>query len=83
MPAYVVQALAERRLTSAYRQRPAYQKNDYLAWIKPAKQDPTRRRRLAQMLEELEQGDRYMKMAWRPSAARPVSGRRMKPRSGR
>ena len=83
MPACVVQALAERRLASAYRQRPAYQRNDYLAWIKRSSQDPTRRRRLAQMLEELEQDDRYMMMAWRLSAARPVVGRRMKPRPGR
>jgi hypothetical protein len=60
-----------------------YQQNDYLAWIKRAKQDTTRGRRLAQMLEELEGGDRYMKMAWRPSASGPVSGRGTKHRSRR
>jgi len=83
MPAYVAQELAERRLMSAYKQRPAYQQNDYLAWIKRAKLDPTRRRRLTQMLDELEQGDRYMKMAWRPSAITSVLGRGTKPRPRR
>jgi uncharacterized protein YdeI (YjbR/CyaY-like superfamily) len=50
----------------AYRLRPAYQQNDYLGWITRAKLEPTRKRRLAQMLGELSRGDRYMKMAYRP-----------------
>ena len=68
MPEFVERALRERGLTEAYRQRPPYQRNDYLGWITQAKREPTKLRRLAQMLAELEQGDRYMKMAWRPSA---------------
>lgn len=48
----------------AYKARPAYQKNDYLAWIKDAKLDTTRQRRLDQMLSELKDGKKYMKMAW-------------------
>ena len=67
MPEFVERALLERGLMAAYRQRPPYQRNDYLGWITQAKREPTKLRRLAQMLDELEQGDRYMKMAWRPS----------------
>ena len=67
MPAFVERALLERGLMEAYRQRPPYQRNDYLGWIDRAKREPTKLRRLAQMLDELEQGGRYMKMAWRPS----------------
>ncbi len=68
MPEFVERALLERGLMEAYRQRPPYQRNDYLGWIDRAKREPTKRRRLAQMLDELEQGDRYMKMAWHPRA---------------
>ena len=67
MPEFVERALLERGLMAAYRQRPPYQRNDYLGWITQAKREPTKLRRLAQMLDELQQGDRYMKMAWRPS----------------
>jgi uncharacterized protein YdeI (YjbR/CyaY-like superfamily) len=68
---------------SAYDQRPAHQQNDYLAWIKRAKQETTRGAGLAQMLEELEGGDRYMMMERRTSASGPVSGRGTKHRSRR
>jgi hypothetical protein len=77
MPAKVRAALVKRRLMSAYRGRPAYQQNDYLGWIDRAKRDDTKAKRLAQMLDELEEGDVYMKMKWAPSrrrAARPVRG---------
>ena len=50
----------------AYRARPDYQQNDYLGWIRRAKRPTTKERRLRQMLEELERGDVYMKMDWRP-----------------
>ena len=66
MPSFVRKALAARGLTRAYKARPTYQRNDYLAWIKRAKQAHTRDKRLTQMLNELEQGDRYMNMAHRP-----------------
>ena len=69
MPAPVRRALTERGLLEAYRARPPYQRNDYLAWIKRAKREETRARRLAQMLDELEAGDRYMGMAYRPAKA--------------
>ena len=65
MPAFVRAALLEQGFMDAFRSRPAYQQNDYLGWIIRAKLEPTRQRRLAQMLDELAKGDRYMKMAYR------------------
>ena len=64
MPDSIREALQERGLMEAYRGRPAYQQNDYLAWIARAKRPETKEKRLAQMLEELERGDVYMKMDW-------------------
>lgn len=65
MPAFVREALLSRGLMEAYRARPPYQRNDYLGWIGRAKRDETKQRRLAQMLDELAAGDRYMNMRWR------------------
>jgi uncharacterized protein YdeI (YjbR/CyaY-like superfamily) len=67
MPDFVRDALLERDLLSAYQSRPAYQQNDYIGWITRAKRPETQMRRLEQMLDELERGDVYMKMAYRPS----------------
>ena len=64
MPDSIREALDERGLMNAYRSRPAYQQNDYLSWITRAKRPETRQKRLAQMLDELERGDVYMKMDW-------------------
>lgn len=69
MPADIRAALDKRGLTAAYEQRPAYQQNDYLAWITRAKLPATRAKRLAQMLSELESGDTYMNMAHRNKAS--------------
>ncbi len=66
MPEFVRDALLARRLMDAYRARPAYQQNDYLGWIRRAKRPETREKRLDQMLAELERGDVYMNMAWKP-----------------
>ncbi|MFZ5921299.1 MAG: YdeI/OmpD-associated family protein [Chloroflexota bacterium] len=66
MPEFVRDALLARRLMDAYRARPAYQQNDYLGWIRRARRPETREKRLNQMLDELEKGDVYMKMAWKP-----------------
>ena len=65
MPAFVMEALLERGLMSAYEARPPYQQNDYIGWITRAKQEKTIQSRLDQMLDELERGDRYMKMPYR------------------
>ncbi len=65
MPDWVREALERRGLASAFAARPPYQRNDYLGWISRAKRPETRERRLAQMLDELEDGDRYMNMPYR------------------
>lgn len=65
MPDFVEAALVERGLLSAYRNRPAYQQNDYIGWINRAKRFETKLRRLDQMLDELERGDAYMRMDYR------------------
>ena len=65
MPPEVGERLAEHGLRSAYDARPAYQRNDYLAWIARAKKPITREKRLTQMLDELADGGLYMKMQWR------------------
>lgn len=64
MPDWVREALASRGLLEAYGERPAYQRNDYLGWIGRAQREETRRKRLAQMLDELERGGVYMRMSW-------------------
>ena len=50
MLAFVKSALTEQRLLDAYQARPAYQKNDYLGWIKTAKLEVTKKKRIDQML---------------------------------
>lgn len=70
MPPAVNKALEQHGLMDAYRARPAYQQNDYIGWIERAKKPETRARRLEQMLEELQSGDRYMKMAYSPKPPR-------------
>jgi uncharacterized protein YdeI (YjbR/CyaY-like superfamily) len=64
MPETVRDALKKRGLTTAYEARPAYQRNDYLGWIAEAKREETKAKRVDQMLDELEHGGVYMKMAW-------------------
>jgi uncharacterized protein YdeI (YjbR/CyaY-like superfamily) len=64
MPEFVRRELEVSGLLEAYWARPDYQRNDYLSWINRAKLEATRQKRLAQMLEELRQGGRYMKMVW-------------------
>lgn len=65
MPDCVAAALKERNLEKAYALRPPYQRNDYIGWITRAKRPETREKRLAQMLDELANGDCYMGMAYR------------------
>lgn len=74
MPGYVREALKERGLFDAYHARPPYQQNDYIGWITRAKREETRLNHLEQMLDELERGDVYMKMAYTP-------GRKQAPKS--
>lgn len=67
MPEDLARLLADRGLRSDYEARPAYQRNDYLAWISRAKRPETRAGRIEQMLCELEEGGVYMGMAHAPS----------------
>lgn len=68
MPDDIREALTSCSLVAAYEERPAYQRNDYLAWINRAKRPETRQKRLNQMLEELTHGGVYMGMRHNPSA---------------
>jgi hypothetical protein len=65
MPDVVLKALKKAKLFDAYKARPPYQQNDYIGWISGAKRQETRDARLAQMLDELRRGDRYMKMPYK------------------
>lgn len=67
MPDYIREALTERKLMDAYRERPDYQQNDYIGWITRAKREETKEKRLSQMLDELEGGKLYMNMSWTKS----------------
>lgn len=60
MPDAVRRELEKRRLLDLYGERPFYQRNDYLAWIDRAMKPETRRSRIDQMLNELDQGGVYM-----------------------
>jgi uncharacterized protein YdeI (YjbR/CyaY-like superfamily) len=64
MPDDLRTEIGARGLEEAYAARPPYQRNDYLGWIARAKRPDTRRRRIAQMLDELEKGGVYMRMRW-------------------
>ena len=68
MPDDITTALELRGLTKAYKDRPAYQQNDYIGWISRAKGQETCKKRLEQMLDELEKGGVYMNMQHTPSA---------------
>jgi uncharacterized protein YdeI (YjbR/CyaY-like superfamily) len=67
MPKKIRSLLIEEGLMELYKARPPYQQNDYLGWISRAKLEATKQKRIDQMLEELRQGNRYMKMRWSAS----------------
>lgn len=62
MPEFIQEALEKHDLLKLYKQRPAYQQNDYIGWISRAKRQATIDKRLAQMLKELKVGGVYMNM---------------------
>jgi uncharacterized protein YdeI (YjbR/CyaY-like superfamily) len=64
IPDDIAAILSQHNLTSAYEARPAYQRNDYLAWIARAKRTDTREKRLSVILNELAAGHGYMHMKW-------------------
>lgn len=67
MPDAVLTELERRGLLDLYNARPFYQRNDYLSWIGRAVKAETRRKRLMQMLDELDTGGVYMGMDHPPS----------------
>jgi hypothetical protein len=68
MPGFVKAALVKAKMMDAYRERPEYQRNDYLSWINRAVGNVAKQKRLAQMLEELGKGNVYMEAEWHPPA---------------
>jgi uncharacterized protein YdeI (YjbR/CyaY-like superfamily) len=67
VPDDVANALRSSGVRADYDARPHYQRNDYVGWISRAREDATRKKRIAQMVEELRQGGIYMSMAHAPS----------------
>ncbi|WP_426998924.1 YdeI/OmpD-associated family protein [Pseudarthrobacter sp. N5] len=63
----VREALEQADLFAEYDARPAYQRNDYLAWIQRGQRPETRLRRLGQMIVEVAHGGTYMGMRHNPS----------------
>jgi uncharacterized protein YdeI (YjbR/CyaY-like superfamily) len=62
VPSFVKEALEINDLVQDFKNRPAYQQNDYIGWINQAKREETKQKRLEQMLKELQKGGVYMKM---------------------
>ena len=59
MPDFVRQALQQKKLVDKYKERPPYQRNDWLCWIMNAKREETREKRLKEMLSDLRKGNIY------------------------
>jgi uncharacterized protein YdeI (YjbR/CyaY-like superfamily) len=68
MPNDVRTALKVGAIEADYQARSPYQRNDYIGWVTRAKQTETRRKRIEQMVEELQAGGVYMGMKHAPSA---------------
>ena len=64
IPDFIASALDKSGLWEQYRARPPYQCNDYIGWITRGKREETCQKRLAQMLDELQNGDAYMGMRY-------------------
>ncbi|WP_456732905.1 YdeI/OmpD-associated family protein [Bradyrhizobium sp. USDA 3364] len=67
MPASLRRELDNAGVMQAFKERPPYQRNDYLHWIDRSVRAATKRKRIDQMLAELKAGGIYMGMAHRPS----------------
>lgn len=68
MPGFVRSALNARALMDAYQARPKYQQTEYLTWLHAAKLNDDKRKRLAQMLDELAAGNVFQGKPWTPPA---------------
>jgi uncharacterized protein YdeI (YjbR/CyaY-like superfamily) len=67
MPDLLRAELEAADLMPAFKQRPPYQRNDYLHWIARARHPETRRKCIDRMIAELTKGGVYMGMPYRPS----------------
>lgn len=67
MPEDVANVLEAAGVRADYDARPDYQRNDYIMWIEKAKTQPTRQKRIDQMVDELARGGVYMRMEHKPS----------------
>ena len=65
LPTKIKNILVKENLFEAYEKRPFYQRNDYLHWITSAKRKDTTNKRIVQMIEELRDGNTYMKMEYK------------------
>jgi Bacteriocin-protection, YdeI or OmpD-Associated len=68
VPGNVKGALAKRKLTEVFQDRPDYQQAEYLKWIALANGPAAKQARLDQMLEELEKGGLFKGEPWTPPA---------------
>ncbi len=60
MPRNIRSLLEKHGLLELSKARP----NDYIGWITRAKLETTKQKRTQQMLDELKQGNLYMRMKW-------------------
>ena len=72
MPDFIHEALQKHGLMDAYLARPPDQRNDYIGWITRARLNPTRKKRLNQMLDELKKGSVYKDMKWEPKSSKTL-----------
>ncbi len=56
--------LLTENVLKEYEERPFYQRNDYIHWIESAKREETFEKRIQQMIDELKDGNTYMKMEY-------------------
>ena len=67
LPDFIDDFLKENKLDEAYEKRPAYQKNDYIGWIGRSRTEKILIKRLDQMVDELKDGNKYMKKRYSPA----------------
>jgi hypothetical protein len=60
---HLKKALIEKNLLLKFKERPHYQKRDYIQWVTSPKQEETKQRRILILLRDLQEGT-YMKMKY-------------------
>lgn len=64
LPEDVRQALELSDLMGAFEARPDFQRDGYIGWIVESRREFMRRKRIGQLLEELEAGNSYLGKEW-------------------